>query len=177
MGGWYTDRISKRFGNTSCGALLEVEKLIHKIGPETIREIPLITQDELRAIREIWLDEKHEFDDALPRIYEEVTGQPYDDGMISKNKYFAKPESDLLNLVCHERYKDERLLPELQHALLDMEAKSSAISNNRNVLVNLERAIKKSFFRDEEDAEEVDRARNAKTDPAPEELSLYDFVE
>ncbi len=157
--------------------LLEVEKLIHKIGPETIREIPLITQDELRAIREIWLDEKHEFDDALPRIYEEVTGKPYDDGVISKNKYFAKPESDLLNLVCHERYKDERLLPELQHALLDTEAKSSAISNNRNVLVNLERAIKKSFFRDEEDAEEVDRARNAKTDPDPEELSLFDFVE
>ena len=82
-----------------------------------------------------------------------------------------------MNLVCHERYKDERLLPELQHALLDTEAKSSAISNNRNVLVNLERAIKKSFFRDEEDAEEVDRARNAKTDPDPEELSLYDFVE
>ncbi len=157
--------------------LLEVEKLIHKIGPETIREIPLITQDELRAIRKIWLDEKHEFDDALPRIYEEVTGKPYDDGVISKNKYFAKPESDLLNRVCSELFPKERLMPELQHALLDTEAKSSAISNNRNVLVNLERAITKSFFRDEEDAEEMNRARNAKTDPAPEELSLYDLVE
>lgn len=30
--------------------------------------------DELRFIRQIWLDEKHEFDDSLPRIYEAYLG-------------------------------------------------------------------------------------------------------
>ena len=38
--------------------LLEVEKLVHEIGPEEIRDIPLITMDELRLIRQLWLDEK-----------------------------------------------------------------------------------------------------------------------
>ena len=31
--------------------------------------------DELREIRRIWLQEKHEFQDSLPRIFEEVTGR------------------------------------------------------------------------------------------------------
>ena len=33
--------------------------------------------DELHEIRRIWLNEKHEFDDSLPRIYEEVTGEEF----------------------------------------------------------------------------------------------------
>ena len=52
--------------------LLEVEKLVHEIGPQEIKEVPLITMEELSVIRQIWLDEKHEFDDSLPKIYEEV---------------------------------------------------------------------------------------------------------
>ena len=82
---------------------------MHEIGPEEIRDIPLITMEELRFIRQIWLDEKHEFDDALPRIYEEVTGKPYADGMISKNKYFGAAEAELLETVCKELYPEEQL--------------------------------------------------------------------
>ena len=69
--------------------LLEVEKLVHEIGPDEIKNVPLITREELQMIRQIWLDEKHEFDDRLPTIYEEVTGKPYSDQLISKNKYFG----------------------------------------------------------------------------------------
>ena len=49
--------------------LLEVEKLVHEIGPDEIKSVPLITNAELELIRQIWLDEKHEFDDTLPRIF------------------------------------------------------------------------------------------------------------
>ena len=31
----------------------------------------------MSEIRRIWLEEKHEFDDSLPRIYEEVTGEEF----------------------------------------------------------------------------------------------------
>lgn len=132
--------------------LLEVEKLVHEIGPEEIRDIPLITMEELRFIRQIWLDEKHEFDDALPRIYEEVTGKPYADGMISKNKYFGAAEAELLETVCKELYPEEQLLFEMQRALLDTEAKAAAISNKRNVIQHFEKEIEKTFYRDEAEA-------------------------
>lgn len=139
--------------------LLEVEKLVHEIGPESIRQVPLITMDELRYIRQLWLDEYHEFDDSLPRIYEEVTGKHYDDGLISKNKYFGAAEAELLEKVCHELYGEEELLPEMQRALLDIEAKAAAISNKRNVIINFEKEIKRSFYRDENDAETVAKYR------------------
>lgn len=141
--------------------LLEVEKIVHEIGPDEIKNVPLITQEELQLIRQIWLDEKHEFDDSLPSIYEAATGQPYSDQLIRKNKYFGKPESMLLKSVCKELYKDEVLMPELQHALLDIEAKAAAISNKRNVINSFEKEIEKAIYKDESDASDVaqDRAR------------------
>lgn len=121
------------------------------IGPEKIREVPLITMDEFRFIRQLWLDEFHEFDDSLPRIYQEVTGREYSDGTISKNKYFGAAEAALLSQVCAELYPDEQLLAEMQRALLDTEAKAAAISNKRNVIVNFEKEIRKAFYEEEED--------------------------
>jgi DNA sulfur modification protein DndC len=153
---------TKKFREFFLRRLLEVEKLVHELGPEETRDTPLITKDELRLIREIWLDEKHEFEDSLPRIYEEVTERPYDDGIISKNKYFGAFESKILHKVCKDLFEDEQLLPQLQHALLDIEAKASAISNKRNVIVKFEREIKKAFYKDETEAEQLVEHRQIK---------------
>ena len=156
--------------------LLEVEKLVHEIGPDEIKSVPLITNAELELIRQIWLDEKHEFDDTLPRIFEEVTGQKYSDQLISKNKYFGAEEASLLHAVCDELYAGEELMPELQRALLDTEAKAAAMSNKRNVILNFEKEIEKSIYRDEKDAELVamDRARKFNDYLEPDD---DDFVE
>lgn len=180
---WYNNRLvhgpyTKQTREYFLRRLLEVEKLVHEIGPERIRNVPLISMDELRLIRQIWLDEKHEFDDALPRIYQEVTGTPYSDGTISKNKYFGAPESQLLHGVCQELYPEEVLLPELLHALLDTEAKAAATSNKRNVIQHFEEEIKKAFYRDEGDAEQIAalRARRA-AGTAEEPIDPDDFIE
>ena len=108
--------------------------------------------DELRFIRQIWLDEKHEFEDLLPEIYESVTGKPYEDGTISKNKYFGAAEANILREACQSVCPDETLMYEMQRSLLDIEAKAAAISNKRNVIQNFEQEIKKAFYRDEDDA-------------------------
>ena len=139
--------------------LLEVERLVHEIGPEEVRNTPLITMDELRLIRQIWLDGKHEFEDTLPGIYESVTGKPYDDGTIRKNKYFGAPEGALLREVCQDAYPQETLLYEMGRALLDIEAKASAISNHRSIVQNFEKEIKKDFYSGPEEAEQLARAR------------------
>jgi DNA sulfur modification protein DndC len=59
--------------------LLKVEKQIRQTAPENMRDITLLTIEELSEIRRIWLEERHEFDDSLPRIYEEVTGEVFKD--------------------------------------------------------------------------------------------------
>ena len=157
--------------------LLKVEKLVHEIGPEEIQDVPLITMDELRMIRQIWLDDFHEFDDSLPRIYEEETGKVYEDGLIKKNKYFGAQESDLLKAVCEEEYPEEDLLSGLLHALLDTEAKATAISNKRNVIQNFEKEIKKSFYRNRDEAEEIAGKRADRFRSISEDLEQEDFVD
>ena len=139
--------------------LLKLQVFIQQTGPEEVHNTELITMDELRFIRKIWLNEKHEFEDSLPRIYESVIGKPFDDNSIVKNKYYGKAEWDLLSEVCSDLYPNHELLLELQSSLLDIEAKNSAISSTKNVVKNLESKIKQSYFKNEEDAENMKRQR------------------
>ena len=113
--------------------ILEVDQFIKTNGPEEMENHPLITLDELRMIRQIWLNEKHEFDDAVPKIYQEVTGIDFDDSTLRVNKYFGKKEWDILSDVCSELYPDEELLLEMQSSLLDIESHLNlkALSNVR----------------------------------------------
>ena len=57
-------RIVHRHREDFLRRLLQVEKLVHEIGPDSIKDIPLITMDELKLIRQIWLDEFHESRDV-----------------------------------------------------------------------------------------------------------------
>ena len=118
--------------------------------------------DELRFIRKIWLNEKHEFDDSLPRIYKKVMGRDFEDNSIVRNKYYGQQEWDLLADVCKDLFPDHELMLELQSGLLDIEARNSAISSTRNVLKNLEAKLKQSYYKNEEDAEELERKRRAR---------------
>ncbi len=48
---------------------------------------------------------------------------------------------------------------EMQSSLLDIEAKNSAISSTKNVVKNLEAKIKHSYYKNEDDAEDMLRMR------------------
>lgn len=162
---WHNDRLvhgpyRKEVREEFLRKLLSLDILIHKIGPDEIADVPLITMEELRLIRKIWLDEKHEFDDSLPRIYREVTGKDFEDPAIKTNKYYGESEWNLLKCVCAEVDDSETLLPEMQSRLLDVEAKSATMVRRRNIKKQLEEAIKMCYFRDEDDAEEMKRIRN-----------------
>lgn len=142
--------------------LLLIEKNIKNNGPDEMKNVKLIQPEELEAIRNIWVNENHEFDDSLPRIYKEVTGEEYHDNLVLQNKYYGQDEWDILKDVCSEFYPGEELLLELQSSLLDMTAKESMISRRKNTIGNLEEEIKKCAYKDEEDAlqQEIVRRKN-----------------
>lgn len=141
--------------------LLEVQKFIQEDedSPEEVKNIELITIDELQFIRNIWLNDKHEFDDMLPVIYEDVTGQEFPDEIIKQNVYYGREEWNMLEDICKDLYPEETLLLEMQCSLLDIEAKSSMMLKRHNIIQTLEREIHKSAYRDEKDALEQERSR------------------
>ena len=65
----------------------------------------------------------------------------------------------------------------MQCALLDTEAKAAAISNKRNVIQNFEKEIKKAFYKNEIDAEQIAESRASRITGAIEAIDPDDFVE
>ena len=132
--------------------LLQVEKFVKENGPVAIQDHPLITMDELKRIRQIWLEEKHEFDDSLPRIYEEETGLKFEDARIHANKYFGHSEWELLSETCEDLYPDETLMLGLQSALLDIESQYAMQATRRGIKKELNTALQRNCYKDEDDA-------------------------
>jgi len=61
--------------------LLEAQRHIQNTGPAYVKDIELITVEELNEIRRIWLFEKNETEDLLPSIYEKIFEKSFQKGL------------------------------------------------------------------------------------------------
>jgi DNA sulfur modification protein DndC len=138
------------------GRVLEAQKWVRENGPPHVKNIELITFDELHEIRRIWVVEKHELEDNLPRIYEEVTGDPFPGGRVDDNQVLGADEINVLREICG----DDRLHFELTRELLDVEQRYRLLTRRAGLYEALEQALRRSFYTDEADA--VDRAQRRK---------------
>ena len=132
--------------------LLKIQKNINLNGPEEFRDLELIQIPELRSIRRIWVYDKHEFDDSLPRIYERVIGKPFDDPEWIHNENFGEEEWKILKQVCSEMYPGEELAFEMMYSLIDLENQATGVNQRKDILKDINSAISKTFYKDEEDA-------------------------
>lgn len=132
--------------------LLMIQKNINENGPEEFADLELIRIPELRAIRRIWVNDKHEFDDSLPRIYERVMGKTFDDPEWMESEAFGQEEWEILKRVCEENAPDEELAFEMMYSLVDVENRSSNLNQRSGILEELEKAVGRTFYKNEEDA-------------------------
>ena len=133
--------------------VLGAQRHIRVHGPELVRDIDLITLAELEAIRRIWVVEKHEIEDSLPRIYAEATGKAYPGPCLDDNTVLGGEEIGLLRELCG----DDRLHFQLVRELLSTEKRHKNMLRRAGIFDAFERAFTRSFFTSEDDA--VDRAR------------------
>ena len=132
--------------------LLEIQNFIHENAPEEYRDYELITIQELREIRRIWVFDKHEFDDSLPEIYKRVIGKDFDDPKWMRSEAFGKTEWDILKNVCQDLYPDEELAFEMMYSLVDTENRASSMKQRKGIIEDLEKAISANFYQNEKDA-------------------------
>ncbi len=132
--------------------LLEIQKEINENGPEEFEELELITIQELRIIRRIWVMDKHEFDDALPRIYSEVFGTVFDDPEWIGNETFGLEEWNILKSVCEDILSEEELSFEMMYSLIDTENRANSLNQRKGILDSIESCISRTYYRDENDA-------------------------
>lgn len=136
--------------------VLETQMQLRELGPDEFRQIELITMDELQEIRRIWRYEKHEFDDSLPKIFQEVIGEsfplPADDDNLLRGE-----DWQILKSVCEQACEQsdsgdfERFF-ELQVSLLDVEREFRGMARRSGIYEALEDRLRACQFESEEQA-------------------------
>ncbi|GAB3861623.1 DNA phosphorothioation system sulfurtransferase DndC [Dactylosporangium cerinum] len=142
--------------------LLEAQEEVRRNGPAEVVGIELITLAELEEIRRIWIVEKHEFEDALPRIYADATGRPYPGKPLDEALPLGAVEVELLAEICG----DDRLLFETVRELLDIERRHRNQLRRAGLFPALEKALTKGFYLDRHDAVNYARRQKASRDAA-----------
>lgn len=159
--------------------LLKTQKLVQESDQKQGTQlIELISVDELDEIRRIWVEEKGEIEDLVPKIYTEVLGLPYpgrdleqtplDRGDLTVLEKVAS-EIELEDEAAHELYK-------LTRSLLAVQFQSIEANKRSKHLDRLETVLKQYAFRNEQDALDFARAgatnESASEDDAPDGATL-----
>lgn len=140
--------------------VLQAQVQVRQNAPDEFKDITLITPEELSEIRRIWLEEKHEFDDSLPRIYEEVTGEPFQDNRPGANtSLLGSDEWDVLEELCD----GDAMHLELMAKLLDTERQYYTKSRRTGIYNNLEKCFESSSRSKDEAIENAHLKRDLKT--------------
>ncbi len=143
--------------------LLEAQAWIRENGPDYVNSLDLVTLAELEEIRRIWVVDKHEFEDSLPRIYEKAMGEPYSGGKLDEHLPLGADMIESLHAVAG----GDRLHFELVRELLDIEQRHRAQVRRSGLFDSLEKALRKGFYDDEEDATLRAQRRKAAMERAP----------
>lgn len=140
--------------------VLEAQTHIRRTAPENMRDITLITLEEMSEIRRIWLEEKHEFDDSLPRIYEEVTGEPFIDPRPGAgNSLLGSDEWAVLEEIC----EDDAMHLELMAKLLDTERQYRKMTRRVGIYDTLQKCFETSSRSPEDAIKNAHLKRDLKT--------------
>ena len=138
--------------------LLEVQKAVqdHRSTPKDVKNIELISLEELEEIRRIWLEDKRETEDWLPGIYEEIMKQTYQGKQSFNSSPFSKEALELLK-DCAENDLQYQML----RNLLDIENQYRAKGSRRGVSAELKEQARKDAFSNADEALDVLKKRES----------------
>jgi len=149
-------------------------------GGKDTASFELISLPELEEIRRIWVVEKHEIEDSLPRIYREVTGESYQGVPLDDQCPLDYKTMELLKEVCegfdHDG-EDVRMRYEMVREMLSVESRFRNQGRRAGLFKDLEDALGRHFYWNESDAAEWAKLElNAKLAPAEASLAIRDLA-
>jgi len=123
--------------------LLETEIAVRKEGPN--RDERLITKQELEQIRRIWRSEEQDWEDSVPKIYKQVTGQDLD-WAADEQPAFSADERNLLDAICTTNEVPSAMVAKL----LDIERELHGMSRRSAVHQRLSAVFDEDWRTEEE---------------------------
>jgi len=123
--------------------LLETERLIRRDGPNPNER--LITKPEMEEIRRIWRAETQDWEDSVPKIYREVTGEDLD-WTTDEQPVFSTEERRLLDDICSRNQVPSAMVAKL----LDIERELHGMSRRSSVNQKLAAVFDEDWRSEEE---------------------------
>lgn len=101
--------------------LLETQQLVRHNGPNPAEQ--LITKEELEQIRRIWRSEAQDWEDSVPKIYKQATGEDLE-WVADEQPGFSSEERHLLDDICSKNQVPSAMVAKL----LDVERELHGMS-------------------------------------------------
>jgi len=122
--------------------VLNAQMRVRKEGPDP--HIQLILPEELQEIRRIWRMERGDWEDSVPKIYREVTGEDLD--WVSDDVSFSSKEKSLLAEVCEKHNIPLQLLIKL----LDAELQTQGMEKRASIYNRIDQILFEEWRTEEE---------------------------
>ncbi|MDM8559841.1 DNA phosphorothioation system sulfurtransferase DndC [Candidatus Parabeggiatoa sp. HSG14] len=135
-------------------ALLQAQQDVQKDGPPEVKNLELITYNDLEEIRRLWVMEKHEIEDNLPKIYERVMKQPYPGKRLDDNQVFQPEDIILLKEICQQEGDNENIHFQLIRELLHLEQQHRTMARRAGLYDSLDKSLERNAFENAQEAEE-----------------------
>ncbi len=129
--------------------LLGAQEHIRRHGPPEMAAFELVSSEELAEIRRLWVVDKHEIEDNLPRIFERETGRPYEGGRFDDDAAFGAEEMALLREIAGDDIHFQ-----LARELIDVERRHRTMGRRHGLFRSLERALRRGAHGSAGEAEE-----------------------
>lgn len=134
--------------------LLQAQESVQQNGPPEVKNLELIASQDLEEIRRIWVMEKHEIEDNLPKIYERVMGQPFPGKRLEDNQVFQPEDIALLKEICQQEGDEEEVHFRLIRELLHIEQQHRTMARRAGLYDAVDSALERNAFTNAQEAEE-----------------------
>jgi DNA sulfur modification protein DndC len=133
------------------GKLLSAQKMINEFAPEEIR-FEVVSDEDLEAIRREWVLSKHEIDDLVPRIYEDVLNKPYPFKKLDDSNVFNSDDINLLHELANEMSNGNQAHFKVIRELIAVELKHQHASRRAGLSKELNHVLEYGAFESEIEA-------------------------
>lgn len=146
---------TQSYRETVLKELLKAQTKVQANLPSDVPSFSLVTLEELEEIRRIWVQEKKEIEDSLPRIYQEATGKPYPYPPFSEEQSFTEKDIDLLKkLSTGEGSTESGMLHfQLVRELIATEVQVGRVASRSKLLSELDAEFEYGAFASAAEAE------------------------
>jgi DNA sulfur modification protein DndC len=132
--------------------LLKAQTTIRKNAIEGMEDFELISLEELEEIRRIWVDEKHEIEDSVPRIYKQATGKKYPALDSDERQLFSKEDLEILKSIAASDKDEDGILYQMLREMLHVEQNYRGAYRRHGIFESLEKTLKQHAFLNKEEA-------------------------